>query len=77
MPLSSPRGTTRARFAAQALLSGKDVFVEKPLAITIEEVALVESALAQARGGRDPVLTVGFNRRFSPLWSDCASCLHP
>jgi predicted dehydrogenase/threonine dehydrogenase-like Zn-dependent dehydrogenase len=62
------RHDTHARFAAQALLAGKDVFVEKPLAITIEDVALVESALAQARAaGRTPLLMVGFNRRFSPL----------
>jgi len=62
------RHDTHARFASQALAAGKHVFVEKPLAINLEELAQVESALAQARAaGRDPLLTVGFNRRFAPL----------
>jgi predicted dehydrogenase len=47
----------------QALEAGKHVFVEKPLAITRDQLAGVE--LAHARGGR--VLMAGFNRRFAPL----------
>ncbi len=44
--------------------AGKHVFVEKPLALTVEEIARIETALA----GRDGacLLMVGFNRRFSP-----------
>ena len=45
--------------------AGKHVFVEKPLALTLDEMARVEAALAAAGAGR-PLLMVGFNRRFSP-----------
>lgn len=54
---------THARFAAQALRAKKNVFVEKPLALTREELADVR----QAHFGADRHLMVGFNRRFSPL----------
>ena len=46
------------------LQAGKHVFVEKPLALTVEDAEEIEAAVEQA--GR--LLTVGFNRRFSP-WS--------
>jgi predicted dehydrogenase len=46
----------------RALRAGKHVFVEKPLALRIEELAEIEEVLRD--GG--PVLMVGFNRRFSP-----------
>lgn len=49
----------------QAIDAGKHVFVEKPLALTVEEIARIEEALA-ARGAEAPLLMVGFNRRFSP-----------
>lgn len=58
------RHDTHARFAVEALNAGRHVFVEKPLAITLEELAVVEAAhLAHA----DRLIMVGFNRRFAPL----------
>jgi polar amino acid transport system substrate-binding protein len=57
------RHASHAGFAAQALRAGKAVFVEKPLALDEEGLARVLEA--QAESGR--LLTVGFNRRFSPL----------
>jgi polar amino acid transport system substrate-binding protein len=57
------RHDSHARFAADALRAGKAVFVEKPLAI--DEAGLSEVLEAQAESGG--LLTVGFNRRFSPL----------
>jgi polar amino acid transport system substrate-binding protein len=57
------RHGSHARFAAEALRAGKAVFVEKPLAI--DEEGLQEVLAAQAESGQ--LLTVGFNRRFSPL----------
>ena len=57
------RHASHAALAAQALLAGKTVFVEKPLAMS--EVQLEEAAAAQRESGG--ALTVGFNRRFSPL----------
>jgi predicted dehydrogenase/threonine dehydrogenase-like Zn-dependent dehydrogenase len=61
------RHNSHARFVTQALQAGKNVFVEKPLAINHEELAEVEKAYkaAHAAGAR-PHLMVGFNRRFSP-----------
>lgn len=52
-----------ARFVCEALEAGKHVFVEKPLAMNVEEVAQVLAA-----AGEHPArhVMVGFNRRFSP-----------
>lgn len=47
-----------------ALRAGKNVFVEKPLALKIEEVDAIENFYANA--DRPPLLMTGFNRRFSP-----------
>ncbi|HYG82798.1 MAG TPA: bi-domain-containing oxidoreductase [Pyrinomonadaceae bacterium] len=57
------RHNLHAELARRALLAGKHVFVEKPLALNEEELAgVLDAGLSSA--GR---LTVGFNRRFSPL----------
>jgi predicted dehydrogenase/threonine dehydrogenase-like Zn-dependent dehydrogenase len=56
------RHDSHAHLATQALEAGKHVFVEKPLALTHEELAQVERA-ARASGTH---LHVGFNRRFAP-----------
>ncbi|MDH3298804.1 MAG: bi-domain-containing oxidoreductase, partial [Gemmatimonadota bacterium] len=48
----------------RSLEAGKHVFVEKPLCLTVDELAAIVRALA-ARP--DQQLTVGFNRRFAPL----------
>jgi polar amino acid transport system substrate-binding protein len=58
------RHDTHAMFAAAALESGKNVFVEKPLALNESELAEVVGA---ARRRSDCRLMVGYNRRFSPL----------
>lgn len=49
----------------EALQKGKNVFVEKPLALKIDEVLAIEEFQKQNQSGN--VLLVGFNRRFSPL----------
>jgi len=56
------RHDTHARFTIDALSAGKAVFVEKPLALTEEELDRV-SETARRTGGR---FMVGFNRRFAP-----------
>lgn len=52
-----------APLAALALRAGKNVFVEKPLALNYDQ--LREVATAYQKSGRK--LMVGFNRRFAPL----------
>jgi predicted dehydrogenase len=58
----STRHATHASFVAAALDAEKAVFVEKPLALTPEQLEEVERALTP-----DSILMVGFNRRFVPL----------
>jgi predicted dehydrogenase/threonine dehydrogenase-like Zn-dependent dehydrogenase len=61
------RHDTHARFTVAALRAGKHTFVEKPLALTLDQLAEVEEAYAAAHaGGKGPHLMVGFNRRFAP-----------
>jgi predicted dehydrogenase len=55
--------STHAEIAVAALGAGKHVFVEKPLAISLEELEQVARAADQSAG----VLLVGHNRRFAPL----------
>lgn len=63
----STRHSSHARWVCKALAAGKHVFVEKPLAMTLDELAEIESAYATAQArGVAPVLMVGFNRRFAP-----------
>ncbi|MBI4022806.1 bi-domain-containing oxidoreductase [Candidatus Berkelbacteria bacterium] len=57
------RHNLHASMAIEALKAKKDVFVEKPLAMNLEETAAV---IAAARRSKRQVM-VGFNRRFSPL----------
>jgi len=57
------RHDSHASLAIRALEAGKHVFVEKPLALTCEELAEVSEAAK--RSGR--LVMVGFNRRFAPL----------
>ncbi|HEY7596041.1 MAG TPA: bi-domain-containing oxidoreductase [Actinophytocola sp.] len=58
------RHSTHADLAARALRAGKAVFVEKPLALSEAELAVVLDAIAESGNDR---LQVGFNRRFAPL----------
>lgn len=61
------RHDSHARLAAEALRSGRHVYVEKPLALSHQELAEVEIAYAEsATRGVAPNILVGFNRRFSP-----------
>lgn len=57
------RHDLHAELVRRALLKGKHVFVEKPLALSDEELEGVLGAAANSNGQ----VMVGFNRRFSPL----------
>ncbi|MGH7466103.1 MAG: Gfo/Idh/MocA family protein, partial [Longimicrobiales bacterium] len=65
------RHDTHANLAMRALQAGKHVFVEKPLALTHDELNAVRAAAAES----DRLLTVGFNRRFAPLTVEMAGLL--
>ena len=57
------RHDAHARQVLAALRAGKHVFCEKPLCLTLEELADIE---AEARARPQQRLMVGFNRRFAP-----------
>ena len=57
------RHDAHARQVLSALQAGKHVFCEKPLCLTMEELAEIE-ATAVSRPGQ--LLMIGFNRRFAP-----------
>jgi len=63
------RHDSHARYVIKALRAGKNVFVEKPLCIREDELEEMRKAWAEAciGDGRQPLLMVGFNRRFSSL----------
>lgn len=72
------RHNSHCRFVTEALNAGKHVFVEKPLAITHEELAEVEAAYrASLAAGKSLHLMVGFNRRFSPQVQKIKALLQP
>lgn len=56
------RHNAHAAQVLEAFKAGKHVWVEKPLALAMGDIAAVEEAAA----GSGRVLMVGFNRRFSP-----------
>ncbi|MCF8177771.1 MAG: bi-domain-containing oxidoreductase [Sulfuritalea sp.] len=56
------RHNSHAGLVIGALQAGKNVFVEKPLCLTLDELAAIEAAAVLSAGR----LMVGFNRRFAP-----------
>lgn len=52
--------------ALAALQAGKHVLVEKPLALTLEELEALDTFIASKSDVPIPVLLTGYNRRFSP-----------
>ena len=58
------RHDTHADLVVKALKAGKNVFVEKPLAINSVQLLAISK---QLKANNQSLLTVGFNRRFAPL----------
>ena len=61
--LITTRHNLHAAMTAKALEAGKDVFVEKPLALNENEL----QEIIEAVNNGERAVTVGFNRRFSPF----------
>lgn len=59
------RHDSHASFVLKALKAGKNVFVEKPLAVNQEELNEIKKYYSDDTITNKPILMVGFNRRFS------------
>ena len=68
------RHHTHAELVCRALETGKAVFVEKPLALTHEELDRIVEVIVSTGNDR---LMVGFNRRFAPLLTQMRSQFGP
>ena len=73
--LIATRHDSHSLMVCEALRAGKAVFVEKPLAVTADQLAAVRDTIAETGNDR---LMVGFNRRFARLlaglrtaWGGC------
>ena len=60
------RHDAHAQQVVDALKSGKNVFVEKPLALTLDELNVIDKAYHEANQSTRVRLMVGFNRRYAP-----------
>ncbi len=65
------RHDSHSDLVIKAIKAGKNVFVEKPLAITPKQLEQVTKTLSTHHS----LLTVGFNRRFSPLIQNLKSSI--
>ena len=68
------RHDSHADLVVKALKVGKNVFVEKPLAINSNQLSVISKQLLKTKNG---LLMTGFNRRFSPLAQSLSSFLSP
>ena len=57
------RHDTHAKYVAEGLRAGKNVYVEKPLCLTLDELVEIEDLTRSTGKG----VMIGFNRRFSPF----------
>ena len=60
------RHDSHAKYVLKALKNGKNVFVEKPLCLSMKELSDIYKFLNDQKN-ESPLLMVGFNRRFAPL----------
>jgi predicted dehydrogenase/threonine dehydrogenase-like Zn-dependent dehydrogenase len=68
------RHSSHAGLTCRALEAGKAVFVEKPMALSLEDVERILSTVDATGNDR---LMVGFNRRFSPMLTEMRSRFGP
>ncbi len=71
------RHNSHADLVCKALKAGQNVFVEKPLALSLDEVAKIASVYRKTKDQENsPILMVGYNRRFSPFVSKMKTLLN-
>lgn len=68
----STQHNSHAKFVLEALEAGKNVYVEKPLCLTLEELEKIEDAYRKSHGE----LFCGLNRRHAPLIKEIRKELH-
>ena len=66
------RHDSHAKFTIEAIKSGKNVFVEKPMGLTLEECQSVYDIVKASEMN----YVIGFNRRYSPLIKIAKDLLH-
>ena len=72
------RHDSHADLVQRSLRAGKHVFVEKPLAITDDQLdAVVATVDELAATAAVPIVGIGFNRRFAPITVKMAELLRP
>jgi len=63
------RHDSHAKYVKAALQAGKNVYVEKPLCLSMEELQEIRNIYYSIKNTQNtkPLIMVGYNRRFSPL----------
>lgn len=67
--------SSHANFVMQGLNAGKNIFVEKPLCMSFDELEEIREKYLEQNSRHGLRLMVGFNRRFSPLVQTCHQAL--
>ena len=57
------RHDSHAKYVIEGIKNGKNVYVEKPLCLTLEELVDIQKMCTE----KDKSVMIGFNRRFAPL----------
>jgi predicted dehydrogenase/threonine dehydrogenase-like Zn-dependent dehydrogenase len=70
------RHSTHADFTVQALDAGKHVFVEKPMVVNEDQLAVVIDSYNKTNIQKPTGLMVGLNRRFAPLMIKLKEAFH-
>ncbi len=71
----STRHSSHAGLVIEAIRAGKNVFVEKPLCMSLEELNEIRKVYNETAVENGTRIMVGFNRRFSPLIEEARKCL--